>query len=257
MREFGREAVRQQALLVGRHLHVARLVQRERLQRAEVGRGFDEDRAARIDERLAEQVERLLRAGRDQHLRRARCSARRSIRAAAGSLRSLYWSAAAGASRSTRSAAARMRSAGNVAGAGRPPANEMTSGRSVTFRISRMAETVSLRARSESCQCGGCGRSTAVPRSDIVVSQERSLGKSLRRRRVGGHERDRAFAAGWANRSGKTSIMAQLFSRREPVARRWRPPSGARAPRWRSPRLRTATSTASPFRRTAMRKKRS
>jgi hypothetical protein len=57
-----------------------------------------------------------------------------------------------------RSDASRIRSAGNVTGDGRPPANEMTSGRSVTFRISRIAELVSLRARSESCQAF-CGRS--------------------------------------------------------------------------------------------------
>src|SRR5690606_28077837 len=36
---------------------------------------------------------------------------------------------------------------GNVSGDGSPPANEMTSGRSVTFRISRIAELVSFCAR--------------------------------------------------------------------------------------------------------------
>src|SRR5690606_12158042 len=38
---------------------------------------------------------------------------------------------------------------GKVAGEGRPPAKEMTSGRSVTLRISRMAELVSAWARQE------------------------------------------------------------------------------------------------------------
>src|SRR5690606_20168554 len=60
-----------------------------------------------------------------------------------------YWSAACGASRSTFAVASRMRSTGKVAGDGRPPAKEMTSGRSVTLRISRMAELVSAWARRD------------------------------------------------------------------------------------------------------------
>jgi len=67
--QFGRERFGDQALFVRRHLHVARLVHRERLQRAEVGRRFDQHRAVRAHQHLAEQIERLLRAGRDQHLR--------------------------------------------------------------------------------------------------------------------------------------------------------------------------------------------
>src|SRR3954464_8476447 len=46
----------------------------------------------------------------------------------------------------------RIRSTGNVAGEGRPPAKEITSGRSVTFRISRIAELVSFCARWEKVQ---------------------------------------------------------------------------------------------------------
>ncbi len=47
------------------------LVRNERLQRAEVGRRLDGDAAAGVDQHLADEVEPLLRAGRDQHLRRA------------------------------------------------------------------------------------------------------------------------------------------------------------------------------------------
>src|SRR5690606_38923834 len=50
----------------------------------------------------------------------------------------------------TFSVASRMRSTGKVAGDGRPPAKEMTSGRSVTLRISRIAELVRARARPDS-----------------------------------------------------------------------------------------------------------
>jgi hypothetical protein len=45
----------------------------ERLQRAEVGRRLDRDRAAGVDQHLADEVEPLLRAGRDENLRRAHC----------------------------------------------------------------------------------------------------------------------------------------------------------------------------------------
>jgi hypothetical protein len=52
-----------------------------------------------------------------------------------------------------------MRSTGNVNGEGRPPANEMMSGRCVIFRISRMNELCSWLARSENCQSIGLGLS--------------------------------------------------------------------------------------------------
>ncbi len=42
-----------------------------------------------------------------------------------------------------------MRATGNVSGDGSPPAKEITSGRSVTLRISRIAELVSACARRE------------------------------------------------------------------------------------------------------------
>jgi len=49
----------------------------------------------------------------------------------------------------TRSSERRISSTGKVAGAGKPPAKEITSGRSVTLRISRMAELWIARARVE------------------------------------------------------------------------------------------------------------
>ena len=45
-----------------------RLIRRESLQRAEVGRCFDRHRTAGVDQHLADQIEPLLRAGGDQHL---------------------------------------------------------------------------------------------------------------------------------------------------------------------------------------------
>ena len=47
-----------------------RLEQRERLQRAEIGRRFHQHAAARVDQRLAEQVEALLRARGHEHVLR-------------------------------------------------------------------------------------------------------------------------------------------------------------------------------------------
>ncbi|MNT31954.1 hypothetical protein D3C72_1678140 [compost metagenome] len=44
--------------------------QLEYLQRREIGRAFGDDRCTRIDEQLGGQVQRLLRAGQHQHLRR-------------------------------------------------------------------------------------------------------------------------------------------------------------------------------------------
>ncbi|MGN5479365.1 hypothetical protein ACTMU2_27755 [Cupriavidus basilensis] len=56
----GRQRFRLQTLFVGRHRRELRLEQRERLQRAKVARRFHEHLAARIDQHLGDQVERLL-----------------------------------------------------------------------------------------------------------------------------------------------------------------------------------------------------
>ena len=69
-----------QPLLVGGDRNELRLEQRERLQRAEIRRRLDQHAAAGIDQRLAEQIERLLRARGDQHV--LRIDARRLRRVA-------------------------------------------------------------------------------------------------------------------------------------------------------------------------------
>src|SRR4030088_2695189 len=55
-----------------------------------------------------------------------------------------------------------MRSTGKVAGDGKPPANEMISGRIVTFRISRIAELCNCCARCEKCHWIGVGCSIFI-----------------------------------------------------------------------------------------------
>ena len=60
--------------------------------------------------------------------------------------------ARAAAPPSTASQAARMASTGKVSGEGRPPAKLRMPGRSVTFRISRIADGFMAWARSASCQ---------------------------------------------------------------------------------------------------------
>src|SRR5690606_42108654 len=54
-----------QAAFVGRHRGIHRFVQRKRLQGPQIAGGFDQDLAARIDEQLAQHVERLLGARHD------------------------------------------------------------------------------------------------------------------------------------------------------------------------------------------------
>ena len=78
----------------------------------------------------------------------------------------LYCSAAAPSRANTSACALASSSIGNVSGAGRPPANERTSGRSVTLRISRIADAFTLPARFENvgdlmrppCACGAAHR---------------------------------------------------------------------------------------------------
>jgi hypothetical protein len=53
-----------------------------------------------------------------------------------------------------------MRSTGKVFGEGKPPANEMTSGRCVILRISLMTELCSCSARSENFHSIGVGFSS-------------------------------------------------------------------------------------------------
>ena len=61
----------------------------------------------------------------------------------------LYWSAAPGLLRRTASKAWASSRAGKSSGAGRPPANDSTSGRSATLRISRTADGFILACASQ------------------------------------------------------------------------------------------------------------
>ena len=65
----GRQRLGSRALVVAVDRHEARLVGAEGLQRAEVGRRLDGDRAAGVEQHLAHQVQPLLRAGGDEHAR--------------------------------------------------------------------------------------------------------------------------------------------------------------------------------------------
>jgi len=67
--QLGRERFGQQALVIAGHRRVRRLEQRERLQGAQIAGCFHQDLALRVDEHLAQQVQPLLRAGRDEHAR--------------------------------------------------------------------------------------------------------------------------------------------------------------------------------------------
>ena len=66
-----------------------------------------------------------------------------------------YCSASRGVSRSTRAVASRIASTGKVSADGRPPASEMIPGRSVSFRISRIADGFIRAVRAASCQGEG------------------------------------------------------------------------------------------------------
>ena len=76
-RPSAREAVEHRLQLVDRHpvgvhldLHDVGLVGAERRHRAGVGRRLGDDHVARVDQRLADEVDHLLAAGRDDHVRR-------------------------------------------------------------------------------------------------------------------------------------------------------------------------------------------
>jgi hypothetical protein len=65
-RELGLQQVHTHPVVVHRHAADLGLVRRERLQGADVGRALGDDDVAGIEERLAEQIERLLSAGGDR-----------------------------------------------------------------------------------------------------------------------------------------------------------------------------------------------
>ena len=120
----------------------------ERADRAGVGRQFDQDDVARVEQHLAHQVDALLRSGRDQHLLRRG----RDARATPGSPGTLRPAACGRASARTAAptrpsrSAARPRSRGTPPrrrprGPGSPGANEIMSGtRTAITPILRMAD---------------------------------------------------------------------------------------------------------------------
>jgi hypothetical protein len=68
--QLGLELLDVEPLVVDRHGEVVGLVGAPRLQRPEVGRRLREDAVPRVHEELADEVEALLRARRDHHVRR-------------------------------------------------------------------------------------------------------------------------------------------------------------------------------------------
>ncbi len=135
----------------------ARAGEAEGLQRREVGGVLDEHDVVGVDEHARDEAERLLRAGRDEDLVRfggqapagePLCEQRAQLRVALGG-RVLQRPRDDGGRERSLKACATI-SAGNSSGAGRPPANEMTSARWVSFRMSRTGEDWTSASRAES-----------------------------------------------------------------------------------------------------------
>ena len=138
-------------------LHDVGLVGEKRRHGAGVGRRLGDDHVARVDQRLADEVDHLLAAGRDEHLVRvdASCPPPPSPR------RCSAWpprgppSARTGApARRTRAATGRISAAyisgGNVEVSGRPPASEITSGAlGQRHQVAHRRGLHDLRARGE------------------------------------------------------------------------------------------------------------
>ena len=141
------ELVDAHAVVVHRDLHDVGLVGAERRDGAGVGRRLGDDHVAGVDQRLADEVDDLLAAGRDEdvlgvdrralgghHLGDARLGGGHALGRRRTAARGRAESAA------TCAISAASDSAGNVDVSGRPPASEMTSGRSVIAIRSRIAE---------------------------------------------------------------------------------------------------------------------
>ena len=141
------ELVDAHAVVVHRDLHDVGLVGHERRDRAGVGRRLGDDHVAGVDQRLADEVDDLLAAGRDEHVLGVdrRVLGGHHLGDARPWRRPCPRSARTGARGRRPSAAifavsAASDSAGNVEVSGSPPASEMTSGRSVIAMRSRIAE---------------------------------------------------------------------------------------------------------------------
>ena len=66
--EAGIELLGEQTIIVDGHGDILRAVDIECLQGAQVGGGFDQDAVAAVDQQFADQIERLLRTGSDEHI---------------------------------------------------------------------------------------------------------------------------------------------------------------------------------------------
>ncbi len=186
---LGGQVVHQRAFVVARHAVHVGLHGREGLQGAEVGRGFHQHAASRVDEHLGHQVQALLRAGGDQDLV-GRHVPGQEIR---HGLAQRQVALARGVLQRGGSVVAQHRRAGlrevidrEGLGEGRPPARLMMPGFSVTFRISRITEGFIFAARRARVQvvmeiisCGRPVEGKAVPRSCVVIVEKKpSCGRS-------------------------------------------------------------------------------
>jgi hypothetical protein len=135
-------------------LHDVGLVGAEGGHGARVGRRLGDDDVARVDERLADEVDDLLAARRDEDVLGVdrRVLGRHDLRDArltdACPSVGPYWRAFAVDAAATRDMIAAYDSGGKVEVSGSPPASEMTSGRSVIAMRSRMADDRIPRVRS-------------------------------------------------------------------------------------------------------------
>ena len=164
---FGRrpsrgEPVERALELVDRHPVVVHLdlldvglVGAERRHRARVGGRLGDDHVAGVDQRLADEVDHLLAAGRDDHLAGvdARALGGHHLDDALDRRRHPLGRAVLQRARrrlggDLRPSASRSSSGGNVVVSGSPPASEITSGRSVSAIISRIAELFIPRVRA-------------------------------------------------------------------------------------------------------------
>ena len=149
-------ASRSSRMPVGVHRHLVHVgaAGRERRHGARVGRPLGQDRVAGVEQDAAQQVDRLLPAGRDDQLAGARLGAalrhQRGERVAqlVDALGRPVLQRARPRSRRRRPRSAPCsRSAGKARVSGRPPASEITSGRAVTAMRSRMADERSVPVR--------------------------------------------------------------------------------------------------------------
>ena len=150
-------------VVVARDRHDGRAGELERLQRREVGRLLHEHGVARLEQHGRDQRQRLLGAARDQQLVGVR---RQAARGQPGGDRGAQRRVALGRRVLQRAAddvvgqrggerRARARRPSNSSGAGRPPANEITPGRSVSARMSRTGDDCTPRSRAASGGVGG------------------------------------------------------------------------------------------------------